>query len=394
MAAFGETAGLGREVTHPSVPESAAILSNPDEVLPRVRQLKGVLALDTEFHAEARYRPELMWIQIADEEGCCAVVDAQVAGCTVALCQALENRDLLVHAGMHDLRILSQHAQVRPRSVFDTQIAAGLLGLRYPMSLSRLVEALLGVNLPSSEAMSDWSQRPMSTEQLAYACADVSFLHPLREKLAALPQLAQLPPLEECCESILEEALQETPDSELWRRFHAAATLDPQGREILRRACIVRRDIAREKNRGERQIYSDSSLIDLAKRKPRSLESLNQPRNIPRKLKGELGLFLVDCVNKALLVPPRDCPPPLKSGPGEPECQLLLQAWSEYCFRTLGLSPRLLLPEPLRQQLAESWSEGQELLFQSKWRKMAAGEQLSKLAAGQYRLGQFGLETA
>ena len=371
-----------------------AILSRPDKVHTRVQELHGTIALDTEFHAEARFQPELMWIQLADEQGDCLLIDAQVEENTRAVIQALENRDLLVHAGMHDLRILAQTSKPRPRTVFDTQIAAGLLGLRYPFSLSRLVTELLAETLPSSEAMSDWSRRPIAPEQLAYACADVAFLHPLKQALESRPPKTALPPLQECCESLLEEALSESPESDLWKRFHAAPTLDARGREVLRRACILRRALAVEQNRGERQIYSDSSLIDLAKRQPTTLEELNQPRNIPRKLRGDLGRRLVDCVVEALRVPLNDCPPSLHSNPREPECRLLLEAFSEHCFRTLGISPRLLLPSPVRARLASDWAQGRPLQFRSHWRRLAAGAQLTELCAGGYRLASTGLERA
>ena len=100
--------------------------------------------------------------------------------------------------------------------------------------------------------MSDWSRRPIAPEQLAYACADVAFLHP-RSKPSNLGLQNRAPPLQECCESLLEEALSESPESDLWKRFHAAPTLDARGREVLRRACILRRALAVEQNRGERQ---------------------------------------------------------------------------------------------------------------------------------------------
>ena len=118
-AGFGEPAGLGREVTQSPVSPPVAILSRPDEVRARIQQLNGSIALDTEFHAEARFQPELMWVQLADSRGECLVIDAQIEGSTLALIQALENRDLLLHAGVHDLRILAQYAEVRPRSVFE-----------------------------------------------------------------------------------------------------------------------------------------------------------------------------------------------------------------------------------------------------------------------------------
>jgi len=373
------------------VPSSVTILTASHRVEETIQGLQGTLALDTEFHAEARFFPDLMWIQLADEHGHCVLIDGQVQDAVQATIRALNGRDLLLHAGIHDLKILAQHGEVRPKSLFDTQISAGLLGIRYPFGLSNLAQELLGKTLPKTEAMSDWSQRPIQPQQADYACADVSSLHALRHTLTELNTRRESLPLEDCCSAILKEGMRPVEPSEIWKDFRAAATLDERGREILKRSCMWRYATARAENRRERQICSDGSLIDLAKRKPHTLEELNRPRNVPRKLRGALGESLLQCVEEGLSTPQEACPAPVQLVGNEIECELLLSAWSEHLFRTRGLSPRLLMPAALKRTMAKEWAAGKTPQFRQSWRTEIAQEDLNRFTAGHYRIGPSGL---
>ena len=262
------------------------------------------------------------------------------------------------------------------------------------MSLTRLVETTLQRPLPYSEAMSDWSQRPIQPEQLAYACSDVLNLHDLRETLTQRPRDPRLPDLHTCSQAILEETLKRPKPENLWREFRATSALDSRGREILRRGCMIRRELAQSENRRERQVCSDASLVDLAKRQPLTLEALNQPRHVPRKLRGQLGETLVECVQTAMAMPIEECPAPLQTQELEPECLFLLSAWGEHCFRSRGLSPRLLLPESVKTRIALEWARGESPQFQMPWRKQAAQKELDELVSGGFRIGSNGLEKA
>ena len=102
---------------------------------------ESALAIDTEFHSERRYHPELMLVQIANEQGDVWIVDPKVVSMK-ALGEALRSAVLITHGGQQDIRILHQDLEIRPAKLFDTQIAAGFLGYKYPLGLQALQTGL------------------------------------------------------------------------------------------------------------------------------------------------------------------------------------------------------------------------------------------------------------
>ena len=151
-----------------------------------------VYALDTEFHRERTYYPKLALVQLAwprREEA-----DGGAGGIEVALLDplAVDVRPLgellvgpamvVIHAAAQDLEVLEVATGAVPACLFDTQIAAGFLGLGLP-SLSELHERELGTSIPKGDRLTDWLRRPLSTQQLAYAASDVADLPRLHERL-------------------------------------------------------------------------------------------------------------------------------------------------------------------------------------------------------------------
>ena len=149
------------------------ILDTPEKLTKGLRALEGSLAVDTEFHAESRFFPELMWIQIADSAGRCVLVDALVTELLPPTVEFLGSRDLILHAGHHDLALLSPFGTINSERVFDTQLAAALTGSGYPISLGRILEKKLNLKVSKTEGLSDWSCRPPNPDQIV----SVSYTH-------------------------------------------------------------------------------------------------------------------------------------------------------------------------------------------------------------------------
>ena len=103
---------------------------------------ESLLAIDTEFHSERRYHPELMLVQIANEKGDVWIVDPKAVSMK-ALGEALRSAILITHGGQQDIRILNQDLEIKPAKLFDTQIAAGFLGYKYPLGLQALCKRIL-----------------------------------------------------------------------------------------------------------------------------------------------------------------------------------------------------------------------------------------------------------
>ena len=133
------------------------------------------IAVDTEFHAERRYSPELMLVQLATADGRSWVVDPLDTDIG-PLAKAMAEKILLVHSGQVDLQILADEADQPMTRAIDVQIAGGMLGLGYPTRLDALVSGVLGQSLDKGPTLSDWSVGPLKPAQIAYALADAQIL--------------------------------------------------------------------------------------------------------------------------------------------------------------------------------------------------------------------------
>jgi ribonuclease D len=259
------------------------VANNPD-LDQLVTEFSGAdaYALDTEFHGEGRYYPRLAVIQLA-VQGRVAVVDATavdprslqrlVAGPGVAV----------THAGGQDLEILQRACGARPARVFDTQIAAGFLGYG-SASLASLVTKFLGRRMDKGPQLSDWFQRPLSAEQIAYAGADVAHLLELRDVLET--RLADLGRLQWAHDECERHATSRSPDiATVWWRLKGATQLKALARGRAQELAAWRERTARAADRPARNIMPDEALVTLAEQPPRSAADIPKSRLFdPRKL--------------------------------------------------------------------------------------------------------------
>jgi ribonuclease D len=143
-----------------------------------------VIGIDTEFARTDTYRPRLCLMQFAGRHDVFCI-DALIGLDTSGLWRLLGAGPplKLVHAAKQDLEVLQLHFGRLPQPIFDTQITAGLLGHPAQVGYAGLAEAELGVRLDKSHTRTDWSRRPLSPEQLAYAANDVAYLGELYERL-------------------------------------------------------------------------------------------------------------------------------------------------------------------------------------------------------------------
>lgn len=142
------------------------------------------LAFDTEFIGEKRYYTLLCTIQIATENGF-YIIDSILVKDFTPFLEMVTNPAIMkvTHAGENDYRLLYQLFGIVPVNIFDSQVAAGFVGYRYPMSFSKLVEQETGLRLPKGYTVSDWETRPMNQKQLKYALDDVVYLVKLKESI-------------------------------------------------------------------------------------------------------------------------------------------------------------------------------------------------------------------
>ena len=143
------------------------------------------IGFDTEFVGEKRYHTLLCLIQIATENGFYIIDPLKLKDLTPLL-KMIEDPTILkiTHAGENDYRLFYSYFGILPKNVFDTQLAAGFVGYKYPISFSKLVEKELRVYLKKGYTVSDWESRPINQKQLTYALNDVIYLEQLWENLS------------------------------------------------------------------------------------------------------------------------------------------------------------------------------------------------------------------
>ena len=144
------------------------------------------LAFDTEFIGEKRYYTLLCLIQVKCETGTYLLDSLKIPDLGPFL-KLVEDDSIIkiTHAGDNDYRLLNILYGTVPSNLFDTQVAAGFIGYRYPMSFGKLVEAETGRRLGKAYAVTDWQQRPMKESQLKYALEDVLYLKELYDNMMA-----------------------------------------------------------------------------------------------------------------------------------------------------------------------------------------------------------------
>jgi len=192
-------------------------------------------ALDTEFHRERTYFPQLALIQLAWRGGI-ALVDPLAIDVS-PLARVLEGPGLaVVHAAEQDLEVLEQACGTVPSRLFDTQIAAGFLGQVSP-SLVNLVERILGVRLLKGDQLTDWTRRPLSAGQLAYAAGDVAYLLELRQRIGErLEEMGRMQWATEEFAILLSRDRSSTEPEEAWWRLPRSRQLRGGARGVAR--CV------------------------------------------------------------------------------------------------------------------------------------------------------------
>jgi ribonuclease D len=300
----------------PPVTTSAELLQALENLAPG-----DFIALDTEFMRESTYFPKLCLIQAANS-GACAVLDPLTLPELAPLWQFLADRrrTKVLHAARQDLEVLAtaRRDSAVPGPIFDTQIAAALLGYPAQIGYGSLVAERLGHTLAKGHTRTDWTRRPLTPEQLQYAEDDVRYLVPLYLNLVdALQAAGRLEWLYEETRELEGLDLHGADPDAPWRRLKGLERLQPQQRATLKLLAQWREAAAIRHDKPRGWILADDALREIAERMPSSTRDLEQLRSVPAgvvRRRGEEVLALVergraDAVNEgAASIPARPQP--------------------------------------------------------------------------------------
>ena len=271
-------------------------------------------SFDTEFHTERTYFPHLALIQLgwADQT---AIVDP-LAVDPQPLARLFEGPGVAVaHAADQDLAILAAACGAIPATVFDTQIAAGFLGLSSP-SLARLVDAMLHITLPKGDQLSDWTQRPLSERMITYAAGDVIHLLALRDAITAeLIEVGRLTWALEECHQVLTARRKGVVPEETWWKLGDVRRLNQRSRGVAQELSAWRERRAAELNRPRRTILSDLAMQTIVQRPPKNRQDLEQLRGVDGRHLGQGGAAeILAAVERGLNLAPEDLRLPPEGG--------------------------------------------------------------------------------
>lgn len=290
----------------PALPEN--VVTHPAQLVACLDHLAQVsaVAFDTEFVGEDQYRPELCLVQVATAEKL-FIIDPFSCGPLDRFWELLLDpaRTVVLHAGREDIRICFFASGKPPATVFDVQIAAGLVGFGYPMGYAGLVQELLGHRMTKGETLTDWRRRPLLPAQVKYAFDDVRFLLPAWKKLTdRLKRNDRLHWAAEEFETFVRKAVADDATIERWRRVKGIGALDRKGLAIAREVFGWREAFAQRVNRPPRMLLRDDLLAEIARRAPSKIDDLQSLRGLPR---GEQDAIL-EAVRRAKALPPNEFP--------------------------------------------------------------------------------------
>lgn len=345
------------------------------------------LAVDTEFVRDSTYYPQFCLLQLADQHST-ACIDVLAIDDLSPLLELLFNPRCLkvFHAATQDLEIFYHLCKRLPTPVFDTQLAAPLLGYPEQTGYAALVNEYLGKQLGKGHQRTDWAKRPLSSAQLSYAADDVRYLAQLYPRMRdELIRLGRLDWLDEDFKQLVQLERYEQPIDDAWRRLKATKKLKGPRLRAAQRLAAWRERTAREENRPRSWILRDDALLDIAALLPADRNALSHLRS----LKGRSGERYYDALLHEVELA-RSEPPlltaedrPLQAAPVETAQVDLLMALvqlraQEHQVCASVLASRKALEQALR-------GDGDSPVFHG-WRGQLIGDDIQRLINGRLAL--------
>jgi ribonuclease D len=342
-------------------------------------------AVDTEFHRERTYFPKLALVQVAWGDGL-ALIDP-LAVDIAPLAEILDGDGMAVlHASDQDLEVLELACGTGPAHLFDTQIAAGFVGMSTP-SLAALYERILGIKLAKGHRLTDWLARPLDDNQLAYAAGDVEYLLEVHQKLVAdLAARGRLQwVLDECEAARLRERGGRDPE-QAWRRVKEIRQLHGTARRVAQSVAAWRERRAAETDQPVRHVLSDLAIVGIAQRHPSTSEQLRGVRGVDdRYLRGpqSAGILAAVAAGMDRKPQPSDEPEPRELDRDLRPAVALVSAWVSQLARNLEIDTGLLATRSdiealLRHDPGARLTQG--------WRAQLVGEPIRRLVQGEAAL--------
>ncbi len=341
------------------------------------------VALDTEFMREKTYYAQFCLLQIANEE---------IIACVDPLALDLDPLlDLIydpsitkvMHSARQDLELLYDLRHALPYPLFDTQIAATVLGYGDQVGYGALVQGMFGVELDKSHTRTDWSQRPLDPKQLIYAADDVRYLVKIyTQQRADLERSARLGWLTDDFAELIDAGKYVNQPLNAWRRIRQANTLKGVQLAVLRALAAWREERAKAHNKPRKWIVSDDVLLELARHMPHDTEQLDKIRGLEAQTLKRNGGDIIALIAESRHLPKEQWPqpdPPLRLDARQEALVDTLMAVVRVRGRQNAVSPATLTT---RKELEAMVSGRQDVPVLHGWRGALVGRDLVAMLQG------------
>lgn len=326
------------------------------------------LAVDTEGASFHRYHDRIYLLQLSTPERH-AIIDPLRAGRLGALRAVIEARNVEVvfHDADYDLRLLHQDYGWHVANIFDTRVAAQLLGIR-AFGLAALLQSFFDVRLDKRFQRADWSMRPLSREMLAYAAQDTAHLIGLREQLRAeLERLGRWSWAAEEFERLEGTRWDEEDPATAFLRIKGARDLTRRELAVLRELVPWREEVARELDRSTFRVVGNEVLLELSRRAPATKAELGTIKGMPRGMIETRSAGILDAIQRGLRVPEADLPrfpksPRWARDPDFDDRVNRLRQVRDAKARELDLEPGVLCPRERLEAIARRRATSVEAL--------------------------------
>jgi len=347
----------------PELPEQ--LVTGPEELAACCARLAAgrSFGLDTEFVGEDTFHPRLCLVQVATAESLYLIDPLSVGPLDAFWKLVVDPANLvIVHAGREEVRLCHLWSGQTPGNLFDLQIAAGLVGMTYPLGHGNLVHQVLGIQLAKGETLTEWRTRPLTKAQIRYAFDDVRFLLPVWQRLTA--RLEALGRREWAREEFARLTTNATPEepgivsaSDRWRKLRGLGALDRRRLAVVRELYAWREELAARNNRPARTIVRDDLLVEIARRSPTRERDLHVVRGLPKR---DLAA-IVQVVQRARALTLEECPAASERDQDPPQVALLgniaAAVLADFCARS-RVAPSLVASAQDVKQLVRARYQG------------------------------------
>ena len=353
-----------------------------------------VLAIDTEFLREKTFHARLCLLQMATRDEDVIVDPFEVTDLT-PLIPLMQNPNVmkLFHAGRQDVGILYRELGIMPRPVFDTQIAAALLGFTQQVGYAALVHAECGVQLKKGDSYTDWSRRPLADSQISYAAEDVIYLPKVYSKMKRrLEDMGRLHWLDHDFHELVNPDKYDTKPRERYLRLKRVNQLSRKQLSAAREFAAWREERAESANIPRKWVVTDEQIVESCKRETRSVDQLFMVRGMRDKLNTADARTVVKLIIKGLDSPQEEWPVTSHKSHNEANVDTVVDLMcalvryrakeNEIAFQTLASHDQLVA-------IARGHTADVPLL--KGWRREIVGAELLDLVNGKIKLSVGGV---